>query len=41
MDIQLPVIDGYTATRHIKTNPGLRSIPIIAVTSCALCGEVM
>jgi two-component system, cell cycle response regulator DivK len=33
MDIHLPIIDGYTATRRIKDNPALRSIPIIAVTS--------
>jgi two-component system cell cycle response regulator DivK len=33
MDIQLPIMDGYTATRRIKDNPALRSIPIIAVTS--------
>lgn len=39
MDIQLPVMDGYTATRRIKTDPALRSIPIIAVTSYALSGE--
>ena len=39
MDIQLPIIDGYTATRRIKTDPALRSIPIIAVTSYALSGE--
>jgi two-component system cell cycle response regulator DivK len=39
MDIQLPVIDGYAATRKIKADPGLRSIPIIAVTSYALSGE--
>jgi two-component system, cell cycle response regulator DivK len=39
MDIQLPVIDGYTATRKIKADPALRSIPIIAVTSYALAGE--
>jgi two-component system, cell cycle response regulator DivK len=39
MDIQLPIIDGYTATRKIKANPGWRSIPIIAVTSYALSGE--
>jgi two-component system cell cycle response regulator DivK len=39
MDIQLPIIDGYTATRKIKTDPALRSIPIIAVTSYALSGE--
>jgi two-component system, cell cycle response regulator DivK len=39
MDIQLPIIDGYTATRKIKSDPALRSIPIIAVTSYALSGE--
>jgi CheY-like chemotaxis protein len=32
-------IDGYTATRQIKADPALRSIPIIAVTSYALNGE--
>jgi two-component system, cell cycle response regulator DivK len=39
MDIQLPIIDGYTATHQIKADPTLRSIPIIAVTSYALSGE--
>jgi two-component system cell cycle response regulator DivK len=39
MDIQLPILDGYEATRRIKTDPALRSIPIIAVTSYALSGE--
>ena len=39
MDIQLPIIDGYTATRKIKADPALRSIPIIAVTSYALDGQ--
>ena len=39
MDIQLPVMDGYTATRRIKDDPALRAIPIIAVTSYALSGE--
>ena len=39
MDIQLPIMDGYEATRLIKTDPNLRSIPIIAVTSYALSGE--
>jgi len=39
MDIQLPIIDGYTATRKIKADPALRSIPVIAVTSYALSGE--
>jgi len=39
MDIQLPVMDGYTATSRIKADPALRSIPIIAVTSYVLSGE--
>ena len=39
MDIQMPLIDGYDATRRIKANPGLKSIPIIAVTSYALSGD--
>lgn len=39
MDIQLPDIDGYEATRRIKANPDLKSIPIIAVTSYALSGD--
>jgi two-component system, cell cycle response regulator DivK len=39
MDIQLPIMDGYTATKQIKADPVLRSIPIIAVTSYALPGE--
>ena len=39
MDIQLPVMDGYEATRQIRTNPGMKSVPIIAVTSYALAGD--
>lgn len=39
MDIQLPVFDGYEATRRIKANPATRHIPIIAVTSYALSGD--
>ena len=39
MDIQLPIMDGYEATRRLRTNPDLKSIPIIAVTSYALTGD--
>jgi two-component system cell cycle response regulator DivK len=39
MDIQLPDFDGYEATRRIKANPALSSIPVIAVTSYALSGD--
>jgi two-component system cell cycle response regulator DivK len=39
MDIQLPGLDGYEATRRIKGNPELRHIPIIVVTSYALSGD--
>ena len=39
MDIQLPGLDGYEATRRIKANPALRTIPIIVVTSYALSGD--
>ena len=39
MDIQLPLLDGYQATRQIRQNPALREIPIIAVTSYALSGD--
>lgn len=39
MDIQLPVLDGFDATRQIKSNPVTATIPIIAVTSFALSGD--
>jgi two-component system, cell cycle response regulator DivK len=39
MDIQLPSLDGYDVTRRLKSDPALRSIPIIVVTSYALSGD--
>ena len=39
MDIQMPVIDGYEATRRIKVDPALTSIPIVAVSSFAMKGD--
>ena len=39
MDIQLPIMDGYEATRRIKADPALNAIPIIVVTSYALSGD--
>lgn len=39
MDMQMPVLDGYEATRQIKADPALRHIPVIAVTSYALAGD--
>ncbi len=39
MDVMLPGLDGYEATRRIKDDDALRHIPVIAVTSYALDGE--
>jgi two-component system cell cycle response regulator DivK len=39
MDIQLPVVDGYEATRRIKASAAIRETPVIAVTSYALSGD--
>ena len=39
MDIQMPVIGGYEATRLIKVDPDLKAIPIVAVSSFAMKGD--
>lgn len=39
LDIQLPQMDGYAVARALRQNPGLRDIPIVAVTSYAMPGD--
>jgi two-component system, cell cycle response regulator DivK len=39
MDMSLPIIDGWEATRRIKGNDETKAIPIIALTAHAMAGE--
>ena len=39
MDLGMPVMDGWEATRAIKANEALKHIPVIAVTSHAMVGD--
>jgi CheY-like chemotaxis protein len=39
MDLRLPVIDGWEATRRIKANPATRHIPILALSAHAMAGD--
>jgi len=39
MDLGMPVMDGWEATRRLKANDTLKSIPVIAVTSHAMVGD--
>lgn len=39
MDMQMPGMNGYDLTRHLKSDPATAAIPIIAVTSYALSGD--
>lgn len=39
MDLHLPILDGWEATRQIKANPQTQPIPVIALTADALSGE--
>ena len=39
MDMSLPVIDGWEATRRVKAAPATRAIPVIALTAHAMAGD--
>jgi CheY-like chemotaxis protein len=39
MDLSLPVLDGWEATRRIKAGPETRHIPVIALTAHAMAGD--
>ena len=39
MDLEMPVVDGWEATRRLKSNAETREIPIIALSAHALAGE--
>jgi len=39
MDMSLPVIDGWEATRRVKADPATRSIPVIALTAHAMAQD--
>jgi CheY-like chemotaxis protein len=39
MDLEMPVVDGWEATRRLKCSPQARDIPIIALSAHALAGE--
>jgi len=39
MDLEMPVVDGWEATRRLKSNPETRDMPVIGLSAHALAGE--
>lgn len=39
MDMSLPVLDGWEATRQLKADPALKAIPVIALTAHAMASD--
>jgi CheY-like chemotaxis protein len=39
MDMGMPEVDGWTATRRLKADPKLRAIPVVALTAHAMLGD--
>jgi CheY-like chemotaxis protein len=39
MDLSVPILDGWEATRQIKANPATRHIPVVAITANVMVGD--
>jgi len=40
MDMKMPIMDGYQATRQLKGDPETHSIPVVALTAYAMAGDL-